>query len=389
MAAKQELVQLLCDLIALPSVNPEQSRECTEAPFGEARVADYVQRFFAPFGLRIERQQAVPGRESVLVHVPGASSGPPLLLEAHMDTVGGEGMDSPFRPRVEGGRIYGRGTSDTKSALAAEMMALKEVLEESRSLPRGCVLAATADEEYGMLGARRLVESGMAFSGAIVGEPTALQIVSAHDGQMYCRITARGQAAHTSNPQNGVNAIYLMNEVISVLRRRSDSAYPQRKHPLCGSPVLTVSVIHGGVSEHIVPDKCEVWMDFRVIPGETCGQALEEMKGWLAKDLDPASFERLEFATAHKMEPPAEIPGDHPLVRAMVRASSSVLGRAQVAGVRYNTNASHYSAAGTPCVVFGPGHISQAHAAVEFVEIEQLGAAVNILKSLFLEGSLS
>jgi acetylornithine deacetylase len=385
MTSAQDVTRLLCDLIALPSVNPEQSRERTEAPYGEARMADYVQHFFQPFGLRIERQQALPGRDSVLVHVPGTSSAAPLLLEAHMDTVGGEGMDSPFTPRVEGGRIYGRGTSDTKSALAAEMMALKEVLEEGRSLCRGCVLAATADEEYGMLGARRLVESGMAFSGAIVGEPTALQVVSAHDGQMYCQITACGKAAHTSNPQNGVNAIYLMHEVIGVLRRRSDSLYPLRKHALCGSPLLTVSMIQGGMSEHIVPDRCEIRMDFRVIPGETCRQVFEEMKGWLAQDLDPASFGWLEFSSAYKMEPPAETPSDHPLVQAMVQASSRVLGGAQVAGVRYNTNASHYSSAGIPCVVFGPGHISQAHAAVEFVEIEPLGTAVKILKSLLLE----
>jgi len=389
MAASRDVAQLLCDLIALPSVNPEENRERVEAPYGEARMSDYVERFFQPFGLRIERQQGLPGRDSVLVHVPGAGSGPPLMLEAHMDTVSGEGMDSPFTPRVEGGRIYGRGAADTKGSLAVEMTALREVLEEGRSLPRGVVLAATADEEYGMSGARRLVESGVAIAGAIVGAPTALQVVSAHDGQMYCQITASGIAAHTSNPQSGVNAIYLVHDVIGVLRRRSDLLYPQRQHPLCGSPLLTVSVIKGGISEHIVPDHCEIRMDFRVIPGETCEQVFGEMKGWLAQDLDPASFARLDFSSAYKMEPPAETPSDHPLVHAMVRATSRVLGEAQVAGVRYNTNASHYSAAGIPCVVFGPGHISQAHAAVEFVEIRELEAAAQILKDLMLQGSLA
>ncbi len=397
MAAKQNLIQLLCDLIALPSVNPEHETQQSEAPYGEGRVADYVQRYFQPFGVRLQRQQALPGRESVLVWVPGAdASAPPVLLEAHTDTVGVEGMDDPFTPRVEGGRVYGRGACDTKASLAAMMFVLRQLLEEGASLPRGrvslrrgCVLAATADEEFGMTGARCLVESGVTFSGAIVGEPTALKIVAAHDGQMYLKITAHGKAAHTSMPQHGVNAIYLMDEVINVLRRRADAIYPQRQHPLCGSPKWTVSMIHGGTSEHIVPNHCEIAIDFRVIPGESCQGMLEEVKSWLAQDLDAAALERIEFAEPHKTEPPMETPSDHLLLRGMRAAVAGVTGDAQVVGVPYNTNASHYAAAGIPCVVFGPGDIAQAHSVDEFVEISQVEAAVEILKRFLLESAAS
>jgi acetylornithine deacetylase len=249
------------------------------------------------------------------------------------------------------------------------------------------VLAATADEEFGMTGARLLVGSGLGFAGAIVGEPTTLKIVAGHDGQMYVRITAHGKAAHTSSSQHGVNAIYLMNEVINVLRRRADSVYPQRQHPLCGSPKLTVSIIHGGTSEHIVPDRCEIAIDCRVIPGETCGQMLDEIKGWLAEDLDAAIAKGIEFAVPHKTVPPVETPPDHPLIDGLCQAAAQVKGDAQVAGVPYNTDASHYAAAGIPCVVFGPGDIAQAHSVTEFVEIEQVAAAVEILKRFLLEGT--
>jgi len=380
MASQTDLIQLLCDLIALPSVNPEWDAQRITTPFGECRVADYVQRYFQPFGVRIERLGMLPGRENVLVHIPGQDpSVRPILLEAHMDTVGVEGMDQPFSPRVEGGRVYGRGASDTKGSLATMMMAVRGLLEGGWPLRRGCVLVAAADEEFGMTGARWVAQSGMAFAGAIVGEPTALKPVTAHDGQMYCRITARGKAAHTSMPQHGANAIYAINDVVNVLRRRADQTYPQRQHPLCGPPKLTVSMIRGGVAEHIVPDSCEIVIDCRVIPGESCQQMLDEIKGWLVEDLDPATCGRIKFAAPHKTEPPMETHAGHPLVHGLCQAIAHVLGQVQVVGVPYNTDASHYGAAGIPCVVFGPGDIAQSHGLIEFVEIEQVVAAVRIL----------
>jgi succinyl-diaminopimelate desuccinylase len=398
MTTQPHVVQVLCDLIALPSVNMEGRGVSTGPYTGESRVADYVQRFFEPFGVRIERQEVYPGRENVLVHVAGADpAAAPILLEAHMDTVGVEGMDQPFTPRLKGGRLYGRGACDTKGALAAEMAALREVLAAgvtlsrgrycaSPSFRRGCVLAATVDEEATMGGIRRLVESGPRFAAAVVGEPTAMKVVAATDGHMYFRITTHGQSAHTASPHYGVNAIYLMNDVIRVLRQRADSVYPQRQHPLCGAPKLTVSIIQGGTSEHIVPDTCQIAIDCRVIPGETCTGTAQEIRAWLAADLDAQAFARIEFGDAYLDIPPLETPVDHWLVRGLHTAAGRVLSDAQIAGVPYNTNASHLAAAGVPSVVFGPGDIAQAHALVEFVEVEQVVAAVEILKTFLREG---
>jgi len=388
MTSADTLTQLLCDLIALPSVNPERDVGRVQPPFGEQRVADYVQGHFAGLGLQVERQEALPGRPNVLVSLPGSE--PllrPILLEAHMDTVDGQGMDSPFAPHVQQGRVYGRGACDTKASLAVMMHTLTELAAGRQGLRRGCVLAATADEEYGMTGARSLMRQTAAFSAAIVGEPTALRLVAAHDGQMYLKIAAHGKAAHTSNPQNGVNSIYIIKDLVNVLLDRSVIEYPQRRHRLCGPPKLTVSMVQGGVSEHIVPDYCEITIDCRVVPGETCRQVMEEIKRWADQEMDSGDRKRLAFMEPHKTEPPMETSVDHPLVEGLKEATQSVLGRADVVGVAYNTNASHYAAAGIPCVVFGPGAIAQAHSSDEYVEIEQLEAAAQILKRFLLEGS--
>lgn len=388
MTRSERLTQLLCDLIALPSVNPERDAAGPRAPYGEQRVADYVQRHFESLGLVVERHEVLPGRENVLAFLPGSDpSLAPVLLEAHMDTVDVQGMDAPFAPRVQGGRVYGRGACDTKASLAVMVHTLSELAAEGRVPPRGCVVAATADEEYGMTGARHLVREGRAFSAAIVGEPTGLQLVTAHDGQLYVKIGAHGKAAHTSNPQNGVNAIYIIKELIDVLLSRSGAEYCQREHSLCGPPKLTVSMVQGGISEHIVPDYCEITIDCRVVPGETCAGVLAEIKGWADQDLHPGDRQRIIFAEPHKTEPPMETPTDHPLVAGLRDAAAQVLGRSEVVGVAYNTNASHYSAAGIPCVVFGPGSIAQAHSAEEYVEIEQLLAAAQIVRRFLLDGA--
>ncbi len=380
MTTQPHVVQVLCDLIALPSVNMEGRGESTGVRTGESRVAGYVQRYFEPFGVRIERQEVYLGRENVLVHVPGTDpAARPVLLEAHMDTVDVEGMDEPFVPRLEGGRLYGRGACDTKGALAAEMAAVREVLSAGVPLKRGCVLAATVDEESGMGGIRRLVESGTGYAAAIVGEPTAVKVVAATDGHMYLRLTAHGQAAHTSAPHYGINAIYLMNDVIRVLRQRAEAEYPLRRHPLCGSPKLTVSMIQGGTSEHIVPDACQIAIDCRVIPGESCEGMRQEIEGWLATDLDERTFARIEFHEPSLAIPPLQTAVDHWIVQSLHGAAGRVLEKAEIAGVPYNTNASHLAAAGVPSVVFGPGDVAQAHARVEFVESEQVVSAARIL----------
>jgi len=349
-------------------------------------VAEYVQRFCELLGLQVERQAVSPGRDNVLVWMRGqGAEAAPVLLEAHMDTVETDGMPAPFAPRLEQGRVYGRGACDTKAALAAMLWALRQVVESGAVLRRGVCLAAAADEEAQQMGVRRLVAAGHRFGAAVVGEPTSLQVVPAHNGQIYWKIVARGLAAHTSAPQRGINAIYLMQDVIGVLRQGVASTYPFRRHALCGSPQLTVSMIRGGNSEHVVPDVCEITLDRRVIPSEDWREALAEIQGWIAARLDAESAQRIEFQEPYHVAVPLNTPPEHPLVQGLCRAVAGVRGASQVAGVPYNTDASCLAAAGIPSVVFGPGDIAQAHTVGEYVELAQVLAAGEILKRFVLE----
>jgi succinyl-diaminopimelate desuccinylase len=388
MDSSAEVVALLSNLVALPSVNPEgrPPAERDAGTCGESRVAAHVERYLARHGLRVERQEVFPGRDNILVHVPGQdSTAPPILLEAHMDTVDVDGMAQPFAPRVEGGRLHGRGSCDTKASLAAMMLALDQVLRAGGRPPRGVILAAAADEEYGQNGIRRLARDGLELSAAIVGEPTALHVIPAHKGQIYVRIATRGRAAHTSVPERGANAIYLMADVIQTLRRRGDAEHPRHAHPLCGPPVLTVSIIHGGTSEHIVPDACELALDRRTVPGETADSVVDELRRWLTEELGSEAMAAIEIRPPHHAAPPMETPIDHPLVQGLARAVRQVRGAVTIGGVPFNTDAGVLAAAGVPVVVFGPGDIAQAHTTAEFVELDEVVAAAEILWRFLLE----
>jgi succinyl-diaminopimelate desuccinylase len=382
---EQEIGELLSQLVAIPSVNPEGKDLALRPPYGEGRVADFVERYFALHNLRIERQEVYPGRDNVVVHVPGVDrAAPPICLEAHMDTVDVEGMEDPFAPHVADGKLHGRGACDTKASLAAMMLAVKRLLRANASLPRGVVLVAAADEEYGQAGVRCLARSGLPLGAAIVGEPTGLRVIPAHKGQVYLRIATRGRAAHTSVPERGANAIYLMSDVIQVLRRRAAEEHPRRTHALCGPPVLTVSVITGGVSEHIVPDACCVAIDRRTVPGETAESAVEELRRWLTEELGAQAMAAISIHPPHHAAPPMETPLDHPLVTQLARAVEGVRGGATVTGVPYNTDAGVLRELGVPTVVFGAGDIAQAHTREEFVDLAEVAAEVEILERFLL-----
>jgi succinyl-diaminopimelate desuccinylase len=386
MNSDQRITTLLSELVAIPSINPEGDRARIEPPFGEKRMVEYISRFFQDLGLQVKRQEVYPGRENVLVSIPGRDHHrSPLCLEAHMDTVGVEGMIDPFSPRLTDGLLFGRGACDTKASLAAMMLAVSQLVEEGKELARPVLFVAAADEEFGQNGIRRLIADPVEFSGAIVGEPTSLRVIPAHKGQVYFKIRARGKAAHTSTPEQGQNAIYVLTDVIGVLRRRVETHYRTRVHRLCGAPVLTVSTIQGGTSEHIVPDSCTIAIDRRTIPGESTIEVIEEIRTWIAEDLGAEAARRVEVLPPYHDAPPMETSESHSFVRAFRAAVEDTLGRAEIAGVPYNTDAGVLAQRAIPVIVFGPGDIAQAHTTIEFVKLEEVAAAAQILLRFLLQ----
>ncbi len=370
-----EVTELLGAMVRLPSVNP-----CGAAPEGphegEERMTRFVHDWLADRGIECSLQQVEPGRENVIARVEGCEE-PPIVFESHMDTVGVDGMTIPaFEPRIENGRMFGRGSCDTKSSLAGMMTALARVAK-GEPPPRTVVLAAVVDEEYLHGGAARLLKDSGPIASAVIGEPTRLRVVVAHKGALRTRIITRGKSAHSSNPDRGVNAIYPMARVIEALEDFADQLRERRPHPLVGRPTLSVGTVQGGIAVNVVPDQCRLMVDRRLIPGETPDDALDEIRDVVGELLGPDD----ELMPTLK-DCPVETEVDSEVVRLAREAVRAIGGEDEPEGVAYCTDGCDFAERDIPLVVLGPGNIEQAHTADEWVELEQVERAAEIYERI-------
>jgi acetylornithine deacetylase len=368
-----ELTRLLGTLVSIPSVNP-MGRPLAGDEILETRLSGYLEEWFRRKGIPCQRQSVAPGRDNLLARfdAPGASR--TLLFDVHQDTVPTDGMTiDPFRPRVEGGRLYGRGACDIKGAMAAMLMALERLCQERPSGAASVVLVCTVDEEFTHKGSSRLAESDHGAELAIVAEPTALNLVNCHKGALRWKVRTVGVACHSSTPERGVNAIYRMGRVLEALEAYAERLALSAPDPILGPPSLSVGRIEGGQSVNIVPDWCEIEIDRRLIPGEDPGAALAVARGFLAERL--GGLEGIEFSDPWVNMPPL-VPRSGDWEEALKEAVTRGTGRVpQVLGVPYGTDAGPLGAQGLPCVVFGPGDIAQAHTKDEWIELDQVRRA--------------
>jgi succinyl-diaminopimelate desuccinylase len=373
-----EVVDLLSRLVAIPSTNVMVGGQPEDACY-EYEIAPFVRDQMVGLGLDVQIQDVVDGRANVLGIVRGPQDGPTVLLDAHMDTVPGVEMEiEPFSPVVRDGRLYGRGACDTKGALAA-MICAAAALRKLGAPPATVIVSATVDEEARFRGILKVIESGIRADAAVVGEPTQLDIVTAHKGVVRYQVVTHGKAAHSANPQRGVNAIYHMCRVVEGIESKIIPALNAKTHPLLDAPRITVGKIRGGRQANIVPESCTIDVDRRTLPGETREDALGEIQALLdALHAEDPQFDA-QVIEPHTVQAGLETPTDHPFVQALCAAVRRVRGRPRVAGVPYATHASPLHSAGIPSVVFGPGDIQYAHAAVEFVPIREVVQAAEIL----------
>ena len=376
------IAQLLGDLVALPSVNP-MGRSLEGPQIGEHQVTAYLEQVFCQLSVPFERQRAAAGRENIVARYETPDAPRTLLLEAHQDTVPTDHMTiDPFGARIENGRLYGRGACDVKGGMAAMLAAFARIV---RDQPRGAanlVLACTVDEEYGSLGVRKLVHDGLRAHGAVVAEPTNLAIVNAHKGVARWSLTAQGRACHSSTPQRGVNAIYRMAGLLVAIEQYAEWLRTSPGDPLLGPPTLSVGRIDGGISVNTVPDSCRIEIDRRLVPGEESETALREFIAYLKKGAGEVPFECSQRSLAM---PALSAEGSAELVA--LGSSHRRRRRAhQVTAVPYATDASTIASAGIPTIVFGPGDLSQAHTADEWISIDEVEQASEILYRFALGG---
>lgn len=373
--SESPLLSTLADLVAINSVNPAY-----DGGPGEADVAAYVESFFQHRGLEVWKQEVFPGRCNVLARLPGREPGRRIVLEAHMDTVSVKGMEiPPFEPRIVDGKLYGRGACDTKAGLATMMHAVAWLKQQSITPPCEVWLAAVVDEEYSYRGVVKLCE-GLQASASIVAEPTGLRAVIATKGVLRWRIVVHGRAAHSSKPHLGVNAIHDMARVILALETDHAQLAQTAPHPLLGTATGNIGVIQGGTQVNFVPDQCAIEIDRRLLPGEQVAAVLRHYDAVLQRLRQQWPELRVEMEPPMLTDEALETPADAPLVRAACEVLRGLGLNDEPCGVSFSCDASKLARAGVPAIVFGPGSIDRAHAAVEYVEIDEVEAALEFHK---------
>jgi acetylornithine deacetylase len=365
-----DLTALLSSLVAIDSVNPSLVR----GGAGEARIADFIERWAREAGLQAERLEETPGRPSVLVRASGTGGGRTLLLCGHIDTVNVKDMADPHSPRIHGDRLYGRGAYDMKAGVAAALMAAREA--SRLRLAGDVVVAAVADEEHASLGVQEALRR-VGADAAVVTEPTELELAVAHKGFVWGEIEVTGRSAHGSRPHLGVDAIVKMGAVLRELERL-DRSLADRSHPLLGRASVHASLIEGGVELSSYPATCTLGLERRTLPGETGEQIEREVKTLLerCRAADPA-FEASPRTLL--VREPFEIGQEEELVTLVADAAAEVLpARAKIGGASYWADAAFIAAAGIPTVLFGPGG-EGAHAIEEWVSLSDTEAVARTL----------
>ncbi|MGZ8940388.1 MAG: M20 family metallopeptidase, partial [Limisphaerales bacterium] len=236
---------------------------------GERRVAQFLEALAAKSGLAVEYQPVFendPKRANLLVRLQASKKARRrIILAPHLDTVAAD----DFRPRVENGKLFGRGACDTKGSVAAMFSALLAVAQSgARPAETEILFVGLMDEEHGQEGSRAFGRSKIKGDLAIIGEPTELKAVTAHKGDLWLKLVTKGRAAHGARPELGDNAVHQMARVIDLLETKYQRSLRKRRHAILGLPTINVGAVRGGSQPNIVPDRCEIDIDRRTIPGE-------------------------------------------------------------------------------------------------------------------------
>ncbi len=373
MISTEELTRILADLVRIESVNPD----LVPGGRGEGEIARYVLDFLRNAGFETHLQQVAPERFNAIGVLRGRRGGPSLMLNGHLDTVGVAGMKDPFGARVEGDRLFGRGAQDMKGGLATALAA-GAALSKERLLSGDLVIAAVADEEFQSLGTRALLEGGIRADAAIVMEPTGLEVAIAHKGFAWATIETRGRAAHGSRPEEGLDAIVFMGRVLKEVERLQERLQGQPSHALLGCGSVHASLISGGQELSSYPERCQLDLERRLLPGEDGATFKRELSDLLTC----LSAHDSQFRASHKLgywAEPLQTPQDSPIACTLARCIQSVTGETARFGAQsFWTDAALLSQAGIPTVLFGPGGAGL-HSNVEYVSLDDLGACAQSL----------
>jgi acetylornithine deacetylase len=378
---QEDAVALTRALVKIDSRNPTLS---ADGP-GERDAALALGKILEDWGFSVSISDSSPGRPNLVARL-GPADSPAMMFAGHLDTVGVEGMThDPFSADMNGGRIYGRGSCDMKSGVAAMCVgALRAYRLAGNSPKRQIVIAAVADEEYESLGMRALLDSGIRAECAVLTEPTKLAICPAHRGFVWIEIAFTGRAAHGSRYDVGIDAIRHAGLLLAELDALEAGPLHTRSHTLLGRPSLHASTIVGGIGMSTYPDRCILRIERRTIPGESEQTAVDEV----TSALERVRARRPRIEASVKLiaaQQPSDVAPDALVVRMLETALNAEAMPAKIEGLSAWTDAALLNAAGISAVCFGPGDIALAHAAEEFVPVDEIEKATMVLQRVAFE----
>jgi len=374
-----QLVSDLSDMIRCASVN---TFGATSDHVAEAAMADLYETQLRRLGIHDGTHEVSAGRRNVWGTLKGSGGGPTVLLAGHLDTVGVDGVETPFDPVVKDGNIHGRGSCDMKAGLAAYLEVIRTLQRSGTRLAGDVIVAGVVDEEHAMVGSKYFGQNGPKVDCAIVAEPTQLKICHVHKGQVLLTLKTKGLAAHSSKPENGRNAVYHMAALLAGLQGYAQDLAQRTPDPDCGQPSFSVGVIRGGDNACSVPDWCEIDIDRRTIPGETTAQVLQELHDIAARTKITHPDLEYEVSTPFLDLPPLATSLVEPVAIAVRTACQAVTGQSISETFPGSTDAPNF---GCPTIICGPGNLEQCHSINEYVSIDQIEQAVRIYVQAILE----
>ncbi len=364
---KKDLIYFTSQLIQIPTENP---------PGNEKKAFQFLKPILSNMGFRIRIYLSPEGRYNLVAEKRWGRAEPILLFNGHLDVVPSGDLAQwtypPFGGKLSHGRLYGRGASDMKGGIASFIHAVSMIHRSKISINQGrLILHLVSDEEsHGHQGmgflARKVRIRGDA---AIVGEPTNLDLVIAQKGALWLKLITFGKSAHGSRPGQGVNAI----EKMMTLIERLTSMPLTKEHPLLGKPTINIGKIQGGTKINMVPDRCEIELDRRVLPHETREGILKEIERMMQSIQAQDSLFQYEMEEIDYAEP-SEISPTEKIVQIALEAGEEVLGtKPRVRGFSGFTDARFYiKPFNIPTLILGPGSTDQSHTTNESVDVEAL-----------------
>ncbi|MGM0877142.1 MAG: M20 family metallopeptidase [Bacillota bacterium] len=378
---EKEAIFLLRSLIQKKSVTHLEN---------EKAVSDFIVDYLKHSNVKIEIDQVSEKRENLLISLQSDPCQPSkrLIFSGHFDTVppGNVNWTYPiYEGKIEGKKLYGRGSTDMKSGIAAMILAMKYIKASKLQLKGDLCFVGTVGEEVDCIGAKKAIEKGYMdqATAIVVGEPTTNKIRIAHKGVLWLKISIFGKTAHGSMPSLGLNAIDGMVDFINELR---DYTIAYDQHPILGESTMNVGTINGGVSTNVVPDQCTIEIDIRTVPGQKHANIKKDILRLLEK-VTKQNHMTYELVTINNLSC-VSTPLDHEFIKLANETNRFLFNTDEYpGGVNYYTDASIFSQSlpDVPVLIYGPGKPELAHQPDEYVEIDNFIASIRFYIQLAVQ----